>query len=145
MEIEICSACGATLRDTLAPDEPGPRTDRDPKLTAFLSLAFPGIGHAYLGMWGQAIARIAITAWMVAAAAAGWSIDAAGAKVLASLFALVALGTWAVSAHDAYREAEGLPKLVMLKGRMFLYLVVSLLALLLVQLFLGASASNTAI
>jgi hypothetical protein len=145
MESEICSACGSTLHATLAPDEDGNRKDRDPRLTAMVSLAYPGVGHAYLGMWGQAVARVTIATWILAAVIAGLSVEAAGARVLAVVFVLVALGMWGVSAHDAYREAQRQQRLTILKGRMFLYLVVGLLALLFVQLFLGAQAGSDAV
>ncbi len=145
METEICSACGSTLHRTLSPDDGGPRKQRDPRLTAMVSLAYPGVGHAYLGMWGQAIARVTIATWMLAAVIAGLSVEAAGARVLAVVFVLIAVGMWGVSAHDAFREAQNQQRLTILKGRAFLYLVVGLLALLFLQLFLGAQAGTDAV
>jgi hypothetical protein len=145
MESEICSACGSTLHRTLSPGDGGPRKQRDPRLTAMVSLAYPGVGHAYLGMWGQAIARITIATWMLAAVIAGLSVEAAGARVLAVVFVLIAFGMWGVSAHDAFREAQNQQRLTILKGRAFLYLVVGLLALLFLQLFLGAQAGTEAV
>jgi hypothetical protein len=142
---EICQVCGATLRQTVEPDQGKSRTKRDPRLTAMVSLAFPGAGHGYLGLWGEAIARAFIGAWMLAAVVAGLSVDAAGTKLLGLVFILATFGMWAVSAHDAYREAEGQHRQAILKDRMFLYLVLVLLGLLFVQLFIGASAGNNAL
>ncbi len=139
---EACQVCGATLRQTVEPGQGKVKKKRDPRLTAMIALAFPGAGHGYLGLWGEAVARIAIGAWLLAAVIAGLSVDAAGSKVLGFVFVVFALGMWAVSAHDAYRAAEGQPNLSLLKGRMFLYLVLVLLGLLFVQLFMGASAGN---
>ena len=43
------------------------------------------------------------------------------------IFALAALALWAVGAHDAYREAKGESGLVLLKPRIFVFVVVGLL------------------
>lgn len=104
-------------------------------MTALVSLFMPGAGHAYLGMWGQAIARGAISIWVVFTALIG-AIQ--GSVMLGVVFGTAAVALWAVAAHDAYREASGAPSAVLLKGRIFLYVVLGLLLLLMVMLFLGA-------
>jgi hypothetical protein len=138
LDTEICSVCGASLRDMLEPKQSRTK-QRDPRLTAFVALAFPGVGHAYLGLWGQAVARAAIAILTLAAVVAGFTLDAAGARVMSFLFAVVALGLWIVSAHDAMREAQGRERETLLRGRAFMYLVLGLLGLLMLQLFIGAS------
>ena len=138
LEQMICSTCGAPFADTVK-DETGPqRPARDPAKAALLSLLLPGAGHAYVGVWGQAIARAIISSWVVLVA-----LFAALAKGPASVgivvsFGLASLGLWAVSAYDAYQEASQQPGAAILRGRHFLYLTLGLLSLLVVLVFFGA-------
>lgn len=140
LDAEICSTCGAPLKATIAPDEePGVR--RDPRVTMFIAAGFPGAGHAYLKQWGQAVARAAIALWALVAVAAGLSLDARGGRPMAFVILLGVAGFWAVAVHDAMREAEGKPKEALLKGRSFLWVVLGLLGLQLVQILLGATSA----
>lgn len=132
MESTHCSACNAAFSETLRPPEPE-RVQRDPGMTAIYSMVLPGAGHAYLGLWGQAVARAAIWLWVAFTAFMG-AVQRKGGILLAITFGLAAIVLWLVSAHDAYREASGEPKLVILKGRLFLYVVLGLLLLLMVLL-----------
>lgn len=134
LDRQFCSACDAPFAETLRPPAPE-RPQRDPNMTALVSLFMPGAGHAYLGMWGQAIARGTISIWVVFTALIG-AIQ--GSVMLGAVFGIAAVALWAVAAHDAYREASGAPSAVLLKGRTFLYVVLGLLLLLMVMLFLGA-------
>ncbi|MEA2461638.1 MAG: hypothetical protein QOH90_1815 [Actinomycetota bacterium] len=130
-----CAACGTPFRETLRePEQKGPQ--RDPGKTALFSLFFPGAGHAYLGQWGQAIARGVISVWVVFTALMG-AVQKNGGLAIAIVFGLAATGLWIASAHDAYRDAEGNHSLVLLKGKVFLYVVMGLL-LLLIMLLIGA-------
>jgi hypothetical protein len=96
-----------------------------------LSLFFPGAGHAYIGMWGQAVARAVTTMWVVVVILiAVLQGGIAGSGAVPILFSVVAFALWIVAAHDAYREARVEPHLVILKPRYFLYLVMGLLLLL---------------
>lgn len=99
------------------------------------SLFFPGAGHWYLGLKGAAIARGVLSSWVVFVAIAA---GVAGSVLMASLFGLTAFILWAVAAHDAYREATNQPGAVILKGKMFVYLVIALL-LLMIALLVAAS------
>jgi hypothetical protein len=132
LEQEACSACGTPFRETLV-DSGVERPTRDPGTTTLFSLFFPGAGHAYLGMWGQAVARGVISLWVIFTALMG-AVQARGGTLIAIVFGLASLGMWAVTAHDAYREASGTPNLVILRGKLFLYLVMGLLLILLVLL-----------
>ena len=102
---------------------------------AMYSLFFPGAGHWYLGLKGAAIARGVLSSWVVFVAIAA---GVAGSVLMASLFGLTAFILWAVAAHDAYREATNQPGAVILKGKMFVYLVIALL-LLMIALLVAAS------
>jgi hypothetical protein len=137
----LCPVCGATLADTVRPDEPRIK-ERDPGTVAMYSLFFPGAGHAYLGLWGQAIARTVLSLWVVTVALYT-AVQGGSSRVIAVIFALAAFALWAIAAHDAYREATSDARSVILKPRMFLYVTLGLLGLLFVLIVLAAiSASN---
>src|SRR5688500_17304443 len=55
LESQICEVCGAPFAETVRPKVE--RIQRDPGTATLISLFFPGAGHAYLGQWGQAVAR----------------------------------------------------------------------------------------
>lgn len=129
LDAQICSVCGTRFAEILRPAEDRP--DRDPNTAALYSLFFPGAGHWWLGMKGQAVARGVLSTWVVLVALLG---GIGGSMLLAGVFALVAFGLWALAAHDAYREARKEPAMVVLKGRLFLYLVLGLLMLMVVLL-----------
>ena len=126
-ELRICAVCGATMAETLREPE-GARPERDPGKAALLSLFLPGAGHAYLGLWGQAVARAVTSLWvMFVMLATGLEHGLAAPTPL--VFALASFGLWAAAAHDAYREAQGQPAAVLLKGRVFFYVVLGLIGL----------------
>ena len=54
--------------------------------------------------------------------------------LLGVVFGIVAFVLWGVAAHDAYREARRESAMVILKGKVFLYLVLGLLMLMVVLL-----------
>jgi hypothetical protein len=133
LEVVACRVCGTTFAETVSPK--AERPERDPGTATLLSLFIPGAGHAYVGLWGQGIARAVVSLWvMVVVLVSFLQRGDAGAALIAAVFGLVALALWAVAAHDAYREARREEKLVLLKGRGFVYLVLGLLLLLLVLL-----------
>jgi hypothetical protein len=133
-ERNVCDVCGATFAEILKePDEKKPQ--RDPNTVALVSLFFPGAGHAYLGMWGQAVARGVISLWVVATAIFAAAQGATQSLIIAVVFGLMSFGLWAVSAHDAYREARGEKSSVLLRDKMFLYVVLGLLLLSVMMVF----------
>ncbi|MGI8407765.1 MAG: zinc ribbon domain-containing protein [Actinomycetota bacterium] len=137
MDEQFCEVCGSTFGDTLLPPPPeGPK--RDPGMTAIWSLIFPGAGHAYLGMWGQAVSRGMISVWVTMTALLTAIQAENGLPLVAIIFGLAATALWIVHAHDAYREALGDGRAVLMKGRVFLYVVLGLLGLLIV-LLVGAA------
>jgi ribosomal protein L40E len=123
-----CSVCGTPFAEVLR--EPGPaRPARDPGTTALLSLLFPGAGHAYLGLWGQAIARAVVSGWVGLVVLFAALQGGAGAMPTTLAFGIAAFSLWAVAAHDAYREARGEGDATVLKSRHFVFLVLGLLGL----------------
>jgi ribosomal protein L40E len=136
-----CAVCGVSLAQSLRPPPPeGPI--RDPGTAALVSLAWPGAGHAYLGMWGQAIARAVTNAWVLAVTALA-AAQQGPAAAMSLVFALAAFAWWAIAAHDAYREALREPSAVLLRGRSLLWVVLGLLLLALVMLLAGVLAGGT--
>lgn len=131
LDQRACSVCGTTFAQVVSPKEERP--ERDPGMAALLSLCFPGAGHGYLGLWGQAVARGVLSLWVGSVVLVSLLQRGAGTSpTVGVLFAVAATCLWIVSAHDAYREARHEAGSVLLKGRVFLYLVLGLLVMLLV-------------
>jgi hypothetical protein len=135
LALQTCSVCGTQFANTLRDDEPK-HQERDPGTVAMLSLFMPGAGHAYMGMWGQAIARGILQLWVLFTALMG-ALQKGGSNVIVIVFGMASMVLWMLAAHDAYREASHEPKSVILKGRAFMYVVLGLLFLLIV-LLMGA-------
>ncbi|MGH2821034.1 MAG: zinc finger Ran-binding domain-containing protein, partial [Actinomycetota bacterium] len=131
-----CAVCGAAFAETITPPEPRTIT-RDPGTVTLVSLFFPGAGHGYLGLWGQAVARGVTSLW-VALMALMLAVQRGPGSAGAVLFTLISFGLWMVSAHDAYREATLDRRSVLLKDRGFMYLVLGLLLLSFVMVFSAA-------
>lgn len=130
---DLCGMCGTAFRTLVAPPTDPRRRHGSPQTAAVASLLLPGVGHAYLGLWGQAVARGVIGLWLLATVITALAIGGSSSKLMALTFGAAALGLWAVSAHDAAQEAAGRPGAALLKGRMFLWVVLGLLALMMVQ------------
>jgi ribosomal protein L40E len=133
IDADTCSVCGTTFAQMVHPERE--IADKDPNTAALISLFFPGAGHAYLGLWADAIARGVLSVWVVlVAVVAAFAGEQASGRLVTIMFAAVAFGLWAVGAHDAYRAARKERDRVILKGRGFLFLVLGLLGLLLLVL-----------
>lgn len=139
LDSPVCEICGTSFAEVMRPKVDRP--ERDPGMAAMVSLFFPGAGHAYLGMWGQAIARGVLSLWVLFVVLVSVLQRGAGSTLIAVVFALVAFALWAVAAHDAYREAQQRGSAVLLKGKVFLYLVLGLLGLLML-LLVGAGLAG---
>lgn len=141
MEESVCTVCGTTFAEAIQPEKKeGP--PKDANKAALYSLLMPGAGHAYLGIWGEGIARAVISAWVVAVTIFSAVQGGGQARAMSILFGLVAAGLWITSAHDAHREATGMSKYVWLKRKFFLYLVLGLLLLSIVMIFASAIAAS---
>lgn len=133
LESQVCEVCGTRMADVVQP--PPERPQRDPGTAAMVSLFFPGAGHGYLGMWGQAVARGVLSSWVILVVLVSlFQRGQGGSTLIGIVFALVATALWAAAAHDAYREARNESSLALIKGKVFLYLVLGLLVLLMVML-----------
>ena len=129
LSFSACSVCGSTFAQTLK--EPEEKViQRDPGTVTLVSLFLPGAGHAYLGLWPQAIARAVISLLVVAVTVLAAVAPGSQSKALAGVFFMVSFGWWAVTAHDAYREATHRHYAVILKDRSFLFVVLGILLLL---------------
>ena len=129
LEESICAVCGTTFADSMRP--PVERPVRDPNTVALYSLFFPGAGHWYLGLKGSAIARGILSTWVVVVALLS---AIGGSMLMATVFGLGAFALWGLAAHDGYREARGETGAVILKPRMFVYVVIGLLLLMVMML-----------
>jgi hypothetical protein len=141
LEAAVCSVCGSTFALTVRPREDD-RPARDPNQTALISLFFPGAGHAYLGLWGQAIARGVMSVWVAATALVAALTKGPNSGALMVTFGLAALALWLVAAHDAFREARGEQAFVLLKGRRYLWLTIALLGVMFLTLMMGLVGAN---
>jgi hypothetical protein len=137
----VCSVCGSAFALTVRPEGPE-RPARDPNQAALISLFFPGAGHAYLGLWGQAIARGVMSVWVVATALVAAITKGPNSGALTVTFGLAALVLWLVAAHDAFREARGEQAFVLLQGRRFLWLTIALLGIMFLTLMMGLVGAN---
>ena len=141
MEERVCKVCGTNFAEAIQPEkDQGP--PKDANKAALFSLLMPGAGHAYLGIWGEGIARAVISVWVVAVAIFSAVQGAGQARAMSILFGLVAAGLWITAAHDSHREATGMSKYVWLKRKFFLYLVLGLLLLSIVMIFASAIAAS---
>lgn len=142
IDVSKCEVCGTTFADHVRPKIERP--PRDPAKAALYSLFFPGAGHAYIGMWGQAVARGVLSVWVLLVAIVGLvDKDVPGSLFMAGLFGVVATGLWAVAAHDAFREATNDTARVLLRGRRFLYVVLGLMALLFVAMLIALMTARS--
>ena len=141
IDVLACGVCGSTFADHVRPKVERP--PRDPAKAALFSLFFPGAGHAYVGMWGQAVARAVLSLWVLLVAIVGLlDKDVPGSLAMAAIFGIVALALWAIAAHDAFREATNDTARVLLRGRRFLYVVLALMALLFVAMFVALMSAR---
>ena len=134
-----CSVCGAGFGEILKEEKL--HVARDPGTVALLSLFFPGAGHAYMGLWGQGVARAVISIWaLLVCFFAG--VQGGEGMLLAIVFGVVAFALWVIAAHDAFREASGSPALTLIKNSHFLYLVLGLLGLQISIVFIAALSAR---
>ncbi|MFN2526200.1 MAG: hypothetical protein ABR505_08045 [Actinomycetota bacterium] len=130
LDNQTCAVCGTRFAEVVEPKETL-RPERDPAMTTLVSFAFPGAGHAYLKMWGQAVTRAVLGLWLILVVfVTGVQEGVPGSAAIAIVFGIATLGLWAVSAHDAYQEARGEPAAVILQGKVLFYSVLGLLGLL---------------
>ena len=140
LDLPICSVCGTPFADLLRPEETE-REARDPNTVALMSLFWPGAGHAYLGLWAQALARGIVSLWVVVVAIVSGVEGGIGFMTLT--FGALAFGLWAIAAHDAYREATGARALVILKQGYFLWVVLGILMLMMAMLVVQGLQAST--
>lgn len=133
LEAGVCTVCGTAFREVVAANDAGGTPARDPRVAAAAGAIFPGFGHAYIGSWGQALARVAVAMWVVATIVAGMSVRTLPSRLMSVAFILAALGLWTLSSYDAYQAASNNPGSVVLKGRTFVWLVLGLVGLLALQ------------
>lgn len=141
IEVEVCSACGAPFADTVR-DKRAESITGDPNNAAMYSLFLPGAGHAYLGLWGDAIARAVISLFTLTVAVTSFFGEA---PLVVAVFGLLSFALWIVAAHDAYREARHESGRVIIRTRHYGYVMLAILGVLFVMLmvtYLGLRAQR---
>ncbi|MQB01097.1 MAG: hypothetical protein GEU78_12520 [Actinobacteria bacterium] len=141
IEAQTCTACGAPFAETVR-DKRSDAITGNPNNAAMYSLFLPGAGHAYLGLWGDAIARGVIGVFTLGVAIASFF---GNAPLVAATFGLVAFALWLIAAHDAYREALHQPGRVMIRTRHYGFVMLGVLGLLFMMLmitYLGLRAQR---
>lgn len=133
LDAPTCAVCGMTFAESMNP--PKERPERDPNTVALYSLFFPGAGHWYIDMRAQAVARGVLSVWVIFVALLS---GIQGSLMFAVPFGAAAFALWILAAHDSYREARGEATAVILKGRMFMFVVFGLLLLSFVLLVVAA-------
>jgi hypothetical protein len=132
---QVCSVCGAGFGEIFKEEKL--RVARDPGTVALMSLFLPGAGHAYMGLWGQAVARAVISLWALLVCFFS-AVQGGRGLILAVVFGVIAFALWVIAAHDGYREASGTSTLALIKSNHFLYLVLGLLGLQISMVFFVA-------
>ena len=141
LEATECAVCGMAFAEILRPKPARP--EGDPGKAALYSLLFPGAGHGYLRMWGQAIARAVLSVWVLLVTLVGiLDQDVPGSLAMATIFGVAALALWVITAHDAFQEASHDESKVLLRGRRFLYVVLGLMALLFVVMLVALMSAR---
>ena len=140
-DARICGVCGASFAEVLK-EPPPERPERDPGMAALVSLFFPGAGHGYLGLWGQAIARAILSGWVVLVTLFAATQKVSGSSIIAICYGLAAFALWGIASHDAYREARREPHAVILKNKYFLHVVLGLLGMLMLIVFAAAISAR---
>jgi len=139
IETQDCSSCGMPFADLLRSPETV-RPTRDPNRVAVISLIWPGAGHAYIGDWGQAIARGVVGFWVLVVAAV--ALLQSGPGAMSTIFGGISFIFWAVTAHDAFQEASKAPSKVILQSRYLPWLVMGILVLLMGMLVVQGLQAN---
>lgn len=141
IEASVCSVCGAPFAETVR-DKTTEKITGDPNNAAMYSLFFPGAGHGYLGLWGDAIGRAIISVFTLGVAITAYFGEA---PLVTVAFGLLAFALWIIAAHDAYREAAHQPGQVIIKTRYYGYVMLAILGLLFLALmitYLGLRAQR---
>jgi hypothetical protein len=113
--LTACAACGTPFARLF--EEPGRRSETEPRTALKWSLLLPGLGHWKCGRPFDGVARVVVFAWTVVTIAiiVGSRPGSGGlgaATSLFGLFLLAAVALYVVSAIDAYRLASGDRELV---------------------------------
>ena len=130
IELLVCSACGSPFAETVR-EQRADQIEGDPNNAALYSLFFPGAGHGYLGLWGDAVARAVVSLFAITVTLVAFLGQA---PLVAAVFGLLSFALWVVAAHDAYREASHQSNQTLIKTRHYGFLMLGILALLFIML-----------
>jgi len=132
IEVQVCTACGAPFAETFR-DKRSDTITGDPNNAAMYSLFFPGAGHGYLGLWGDAIGRAILSLFTLGVAIMSYFSDA---PLVTLAFGLLAFALWIIAAHDAYREAQHEQGRVIIRTRHYGFVMLGILGFLFIMLMI---------
>ncbi len=124
IELDACEVCGTTFATLFRQEEAPPSVD--PRTAFTSSLLFPGLGHRALGRGADGVARGVLFLWTFGTAILILFSGVSSGPVagLFSLYLLLALAVYALTAFEAYRMAQGSGPIV--SSRVLLWGAVSL-------------------
>jgi hypothetical protein len=141
IEVDACTVCGTTFGSLLSIS---PRRDAaGPREALVWSLVYPGVGHQRLGLGLDGLARgilFTMTAGMALLLALGGG-GRGTTFVVFLLYLLLAIGTYALTAWEAYRVAQG--GALFVPSRPLLWVTVGLIMVSVVALAVTVVASNS--
>jgi hypothetical protein len=139
--VDACTVCGTTFGSLLSI---GPRRDPvGPREALSWSLVYPGVGHQRVGLGLDGLAR-GILFTLTAGMALLLALGGAGRGVTFAIFmlyALLAIGTYGLTAWEAYRVAQGAPLFV--PSRPLLWVAVGLMLVSVVAFAVTVAATNS--
>jgi hypothetical protein len=132
IELDLCEVCGTAFAALFRQDEVRPSVD--PRTAFTKSLVFPGLGHRALGRGADGLARAVLFVWTFGTALLILSAGISSGPVagLFSMYLLLSLTVYVLTAFEAYRMAQGdgpiVSSRVLLWGAVSLVLVSVLMA-----------------
>jgi RNA polymerase subunit RPABC4/transcription elongation factor Spt4 len=132
IELDVCEVCGTAFAALFRQDEARPSVD--PRTAFTRSLLFPGLGHRALGRGADGLARAVLFVWTFGTTLLILSAGLSSGPVagLFSMYLLLSLTVYVLTAFEAYRMAQGdgpiVSSRVLLWGAVSLVLVSVLMA-----------------
>jgi hypothetical protein len=141
LEADACTTCGTSFGSLLSLD--GQREPIGPRDALAWSLVFPGVGHQRLGLGLDGLARgILFTMTFGMALLLGFGAARGPTFALFLLYLLLAIGTYSVTAWEAYRVAQGAPLFVPSRPLMWVTVVLMLVSVVALAITVAVSGSG---
>jgi hypothetical protein len=142
IEVDACTSCGTTFGELLSLD--ARREPVGPRDALAWSLVYPGIGHQRLGLGLDGLAR-GILFTMTFGMALLLGLGGAGGGLSFAVFVgyvLLAIGTYGLTAVEAYRVAQGASLFVPSRPLMWVTVGLMLVSVLALALTVAATSAG---